>query len=610
MKKHEIKNRKRFHIFKDMRFFQRMILIFVIGGILPLLGSSLYMNSQTSKMMINLTKETQSEELALISSSITESMSVLDDVSAQLCKNKEILRLIRTDYPTENAFFRDYYSMSAVTDYLDYYQRDIARIDIYMDNKSISPKNMMVTEWVSYMGDTIRNQTWYQETVKSKSGFWYYDSDPDTNKLSLQISRAIRDDQGEVIAMITVMMQNQKTSEPLDERNADTVLMYKDKQVVYANFDTENKYSGLREKIESSSRKIPIAYSKKLTQGVEEYLLTYEPVREAGYSDYFSLVSIQDYQEIMSDVNRISLRAFVPEVVGIIVSMILIFGFTASYGKRIGLLRLQMHRVAQGEYDKVEPIVGNDEIGEIYLELEQMMKDIQKLMSEVVNEQVQKEKLHTRQKEVEFKMLASQINPHFLYNTLETIRMKAMVNKQPEIVELVKMLAKIMRYNLQVSDRLVTLQSELQMVQYYLKIQNYRFGDRITSSVEVDDDVDLQTMVMPLIIQPFVENAFVHGLEAMDSDGILKVHVCMDGENICITVSDNGEGMDYYELGRLRKSIREEDPDRTHIGVHNVNQRIQIFYGEEYGIRVESRKGGGTKVTICFPKNPKENTLL
>ncbi len=593
-----------------MRFFQRMILIFVIGGILPLLGSSLYMNSQTSKMMIDLTKETQSEELALISSSITESMSVLDDVSAQLCKNKEILRLIRTDYLTENAFFRDYYSMSAVTDYLDYYQRDIARIDIYMDNKSVSPKNMMVTEWVSYMGDTIRNQTWYQETVKSKSGFWYYDSDPDTNKLSLQISRAIRDDQGEVIAVITVMMQNQKTSEPLDERNADTVLMYKDKQVVYANFDTENKYSGLREKIESSSRKIPIAYSKKLTQGVEEYLLTYEPVREAGYSDYFSLVSIQNYQEIMSDVNRISLRAFVPEVVGIIVSMILIFGFTASYGKRIGLLRLQMHRVAQGEYDKVEPIVGNDEIGEIYLELEQMMKDIQKLMSEVVNEQVQKEKLHTRQKEVEFKMLASQINPHFLYNTLETIRMKAMVNKQPEIVELVKMLAKIMRYNLQVSDRFVTLQSELQMVQYYLKIQNYRFGDRITSSVEVDDDVDLQTMVMPLIIQPFVENAFVHGLEAMDSDGILKVHVCMDGENICITVSDNGEGMDYYELGRLRKSIREEDPDRTHIGVHNVNQRIQIFYGEEYGIRVESRKGGGTKVTICFPKNPKDNTLL
>ena len=593
-----------------MRFFQRMILIFVIGGILPLLGSSLYMNSQTSKMMIDLTKETQSEELALISSSITESMSVLDDVSAQLCKNKEILRLIRTDYPTENAFFRDYYSMSAVTDYLDYYQRDIARIDIYMDNKSVSPKNMMVTEWVSYMGDTIRNQTWYQETIKSKSGFWYYDSDPDTNKLSLQISRAIRDDQGEVIAVITVMMQNQKTSEPLDERNADTVLMYKDKQVVYANFDTENKYSGLREKIESSSRKIPIAYSKKLTQGVEEYLLTYEPVREAGYSDYFSLVSIQNYQEIMSDVNRISLRAFVPEVVGIIVSMILIFGFTASYGKRIGLLRLQMHRVAQGEYDKVEPIVGNDEIGEIYLELEQMMKDIQKLMSEVVNEQVQKEKLHTRQKEVEFKMLASQINPHFLYNTLETIRMKAMVNKQPEIVELVKMLAKIMRYNLQVSDRFVTLQSELQMVQYYLKIQNYRFGDRITSSVEVDDDVNLQTMVMPLIIQPFVENAFVHGLEAMDSDGILKVHVCMDGENICITVSDNGEGMDYYELGRLRKSIREEDPDRTHIGVHNVNQRIQIFYGEEYGIRVESRKGGGTKVTICFPKNPKDNTLL
>lgn len=100
---------------------------------------------------------------------------------------------------------------------------------------------------------------------------------------------------------------------------------------------------------------------------------------------------------------------------------------------------------------------GNDEIGEIYARLGTMMDDIQDLTESMVEEKVQKEKMHTRQKEVEFKMLASQINPHFLYNTLETIRMKARVNHQPEIEDLVKMLAKIMRRNIQVSHKLVSL---------------------------------------------------------------------------------------------------------------------------------------------------------
>lgn len=198
-------------------------------------------------------------------------------------------------------------------------------------------------------------------------------------------------------------------------------------------------------------------------------------------------------------------------------------------------------------------------------------------------------------------MLASQINPHFLYNTLETIRMKAMVNKQPEIAELVMMLAKTMRYNIQVTDQLVLLKAEIQMVEYYLKIQDYRFGDRITSRVEVEPDVDRNALIMPLIIQPFVENAFVHGLEEKDSDGKLVVRIKMQGEDIQIVIWDNGAGMDYFELGQLRKSMHEENADQTHIGVRNVNQRIRILYGEKYGVQVESQKGIGTKVTIRFP---------
>ena len=296
-----------------------------------------------------------------------------------------------------------------------------------------------------------------------------------------------------------------------------------------------------------------------------------------------------------------SMQAFIPEIIGMIVSALLIFAFAASYSNRMFQLRVQMHRVAQGEYDEVERIEGNDEIGELYTELEQMMQDIRLLMSNVVDEQVQKEKLHTKQKEVEFKMLASQINPHFLYNTLETIRMKAVVNHQPEIVELVKMLAKTMRYNIQVTDRLVTLKEELQMVEYYLKIQEYRFGDRITSELTIDPDVDMKARILPLTLQPFVENAFVHGLEEKACDARLVIHVYKKKDDIFIEIRDNGKGMDYYELGHLRKIMKDEQGDDNHIGVRNVNQRIRLLFGGEYGVEVDSEKNVGTKVVIHIP---------
>lgn len=548
------------------------------------------------------------EEISLLGSSIGESMTVLENVARLLCLSEEVQKLATKKYSNSTEFFKDYYSTSAIAEYLNYYQQDISYINIYIDNNTISREDMEKADNLSYLIDSVRMTQWYKNTVAlENAGYWYYGTEPGSKKKSIQISRAIRNDHNDIIAVVTVLMQYKKTVEAISERNVDTMLLYDNSGIVSSNYDTENKYPFLHQSLDKISE---TSASEKMVHGVEEYLVTYKKVIPSGSANYYSLVSIQEYQDIMANVNKISFQAFLPEMAGMIVSMILILVFAISYGRRMNLLHLQMNRVAQGAYDQVEPIEGNDEIGELYQELEQMMRDIQNLMSDVVKEQVQKEKLHTRQKEVEFKMLASQINPHFLYNTLETIRMKAMVNKQPEIVELVMMLAKTMRYNIQVTDQLVTLKAELQMVEYYLKIQEYRFGDRIISKVEVDTDVNMDALVLPLIIQPFVENAFVHGLEEKDSDGRLDIHISMSGEDIQIQISDNGVGMDYFKLGELRKSLYEENADRTHIGIRNVNQRIQILYGRKYGIQIESKKELGTKVTISIPFRLNEDENL
>ena len=583
-----------------MKFLHRMILIYLIGGIIPLLVMSIYTNMQTRKMMIKLTEETQAEELSVLSSSIRESMAVLDNVARLLCSNDEILKLTTRKYKNKTQFYSDYRKANMVMeDYINFYEQDISSINLFLDNPTVDTYDLNRINNLSYFKQSVRTQTWYKETVDCvDEGYWYFGETSGDNEKdqTMQISRAVRDDDDDVVGIVVIQIQYDKVT--LNEQRQDTAILYDDYYWISGNCSSLD-YPFLKEEIQKINKS---RVTKQISYGVEEYLISYERLQMDGSDDYYSVVSVQNYQDIMAEVNQISMQAFIPEIIGMIVSALLIFAFAASYSNRMFQLRVQMHRVAQGEYDEVERIEGNDEIGELYTELEQMMQDIRLLMSNVVDEQVQKEKLHTKQKEVEFKMLASQINPHFLYNTLETIRMKAKINKEPEIEELVKNLAKIMRRNIQVGDQMVSLQSEITLIEDYLVIQNYRFGDRIHSKVIVDDNVDTSIMVIPLIMQPFVENAFAHGLESKENDGYLEVHVMQKEKDIEIQIKDNGAGMNYYTLGKIRKALREGiHSENDHIGINNVNQRITILYGEPYGVSIRSEEGKGTCITICFP---------
>ncbi len=287
---------------------------------------------------------------------------------------------------------------------------------------------------------------------------------------------------------------------------------------------------------------------------------------------------------------------------GVIFSLLLIGLSAGHYVQRLNEFKDQLHKAAAGDFKIARNSDSMDEITELYEDLHIMIDSIQKLITTVYEEQMQKEKLNSRQKDVEFKMLASQINPHFLYNTLETIRMKARVIGEIEIEELVKMLAKIMRRNIQVGDKLVTLKSELELVEYYLKIQQYRFGDRIQYKINQCCDIEY-LKIMPLIIQPVVENAFIHGLETKEGEGSIEI-IVENREHLVITVIDDGIGMSEDKLKEIKENLNDTRKlNRSNIGLSNVNQRIKLLYGDDYGLTVESEEHKGTKVTIEIPED-------
>lgn len=584
-----------------------MLLIYIIGGIIPFLLATLYSNSRSRSIMLDQTMRAESEETSLIGSSISQSMRVAEQVSGHIYEDQEVRQIIsrlkNKEYDKQEEFDRDCREMDFIDEYLDYFQEDIATIKIYVQDVDRASNH-----YITFVGgDDIKGKSWYMYTNSYRGApYWSYDYGIHQQK-TLQLTRSIPNERGETLGILEISLQMDKIADKINQRNATTIVLFENDDVILANSDMNQAEKYIVSRLKRLKKD---NNSRLINYKGQRHLLTYQRIYGSSGREFYTVASIQGYRTIMSRMSRANYISLTTVAVGLAISVGLILLFSNLFENRSRKLYQQMHRVATGEFDRVEPLEGVDEIGQIYGELEKMMKEIQVLTEQVVQEQVQKERLHTRQKEVEFKMLADQINPHFIYNTLETIRMKAKMNREPEIEELVKMLAKIMRRNIQVGAQMVTLKSELELTENYLVIQKYRFGDRIRSHVTVEENVNLDAMVIPLIMQPFVENAFVHGLESVDGDGVLRINVTSEEGEICIIIEDNGAGIRAEQLEEIRSSLRAGTVSgSSHVGINNVNQRIRILYGEKYGVTVDSRSGGGTRVTLVFPETPPGNAI-
>jgi len=206
--------------------------------------------------------------------------------------------------------------------------------------------------------------------------------------------------------------------------------------------------------------------------------------------------------------------------------------------------------------------------------------------------------------------LQSQINPHFLFNTLEAINWMAQLNNVPEISETVSDLSDLMEASIGRDDRLITLEEEFQYADKYISLQKRRFGDKIELIKNVQPDV-LGIEIPRLLIQPLIENAVYHGIERNRGRGTITLNAYRDKKGcLCVEVIDNGAGMEPEELEELNARLTLDNNAyfrglggnrRKSIGIENVNRRIKLFYGEQYGLKMESMVGEFTKVTIRIP---------
>lgn len=263
----------------------------------------------------------------------------------------------------------------------------------------------------------------------------------------------------------------------------------------------------------------------------------------------------------------------------------------------VNKIRHKLSNISNGDFTRDTSIEWNHELGDIG----RGVNDLAESVSLLIDTRIANEK---QKKDLEYKMLQSQINPHFIYNTLNSIKWMATVQGATGISDMTTALARLLKSISKGTKLLIPLSEELKLIEDYFTIQKYRYGGTIEMNINVEDDSLLDCQIIKFTLQPLVENAIFHGIEPTGRAGIIDINVTEQDNNLTISITDNGVGMTEEQARKILSDSSDTPSDFfKEIGVSNVHKRLQYQFGESYGINIDSIKDQYTTMNIIIPKN-------
>ncbi|WP_426452101.1 sensor histidine kinase [Paenibacillus sp. S-38] len=320
-----------------------------------------------------------------------------------------------------------------------------------------------------------------------------------------------------------------------------------------------------------------------------DYLFSYAASGRTGWK----VVNLIPLKALYKNMNHMAMTTFLTTLSLLLLMIIFTILFSRSIVKPVHKLIRLMKRVEGGEFNKEITLQQEDEIGQLARTFNHMSGRIEHLIHEVSREKIS-------QKEMELQMLKMQINPHFLYNTLESIRMVAESRQAPDAADMAFSLGEILRYGINRSSDLVTVREEIYHLEQYMLLQKIRFEEMFSIVLDIRQEM-MDMRMLKVILQPLVENAIIHGITNRSSGGLIEVRGYSVGDHLIFEVCDNGKGMPEEQAAALNRSFRHPEEGTTSIGLHNVNKRIQLYYGEAYGLEIISTPGVGTNIFVTIP---------
>jgi two-component system, sensor histidine kinase YesM len=590
---------ERFILLRDLSFMKKLIVFSSLLVIIPVLSVGIISYERSAREIEKEVKQSSNQVIEQVESHIEYYLRDFDITSLKIMKNPEVTYFFLSnpdmqEKEKKQASVRNFFKVQ------EYSRPDISNITLIFNS-----------------GDTIDTlgELNYYPVDNIKKEYWY--STVPYNGTALLVSRTLKlkDKEFPVISlvrrvynpatlnaegMLIIDINFSRIEEILKKvtvsNNGYFFILDSNGHYVY-----HPDYSNLGKKVKNGHiAKLGLEESgSKILETDTRDLVTFTHSPNLGWTFFTSV----EYQNLTDGIDEIRKNIMWTIFISLGLAYLMGYGFATSLVRPVRRLHRFMKEVEVGNLESRVPVESKDEIGQLSKGFNNTVEKLSKLLDEVYVSKLKETESSLKQKESELKMLQSQINPHFLYNSLETIRGMALEENQGSIAIMSNSLGKLLRYNLKNSSSTVSLGEEIKYCEMYLQVQKFRFEDRFEYKFEIPDWA-MNLEVVKFSLQPIVENCFVHAFGPEIRK--IKITICIlriSQSSFIIRISDTGSGMSNRVLKETMDKIKSNTGmmDGQSIGIINVNQRIIYLFGSEYGITIQSKEGEGTVVDLHLP---------
>ncbi|MEK5397074.1 two-component sensor histidine kinase [Paenibacillus sp. VTT E-133280] len=578
----------------NLKLRTKLFLSFGCVVLIPVLIVGLFLTIELRNMAMANALEQITANVDRVKKRTGEMLNVPIDIAYRLSNDSRLEEVANHHYESVYDVVEAYWNYPDFRDFVRLYN-EVSSIRLYIDNPTI------LDNWEFLQtSENVTQEQWYQTALNQRGLVcWNYIRDNRNGRYYLSLIRKLNFFKERTTGVLVVNVNTNKLNAILNQESFETLIMDENDNIVASNrVDTQDK----------SLTNIDLITLSDTSQGPHNVTIDGKPFKmvidhwqPGGSLNSLRIISIFSVASIVDEPNQIIFLASIVVLSALFMAILLIYYVSRLLTGRILHLSKHISKVASGNLEATLVIDGKDEIGQLARQFNHMVRNINELMSEVQESNRQKNAIQLKQNEIKFKMMASQINPHFLFNALESIRMKTLVRGQADISQVVRLLGKMMRKNLEVGNGMISLQSELETVSCYLVIQKFRYDDRLTYELHVDPRAN-PLQIPPLIIQPLVENCVIHGLENRIDGGMIRVEIRLEDHYLKVQVSDNGAGISKARIQEIIKMLDHNDDYETNsIGIRNIHLRLQLTYGPQFGLTLTSQIGFGTQISFAIP---------
>ena len=588
--------------FRDMKIGKKLMMSYLLACLVPLLAMSLVIYKVSADNLEEASLEFASVFSSQIVANIDDFIAEYDKVTKSvLVDNDVIYELGDNREPSILDQVSRQLDMRKIMTRLVTLKPEIKGIIFLTDKDQIYHFN---TDGANVDAQTLKGQEWLDGIMKAEDQLSvtaihdrsYYDRDSDG--IVLTVGRRIFNHGGAYIGVLLIDLNPSS----LIKLSDGFLLARNNYNIKISITDADN---GILYDSDVASGRITWteaqAIENPLMNRNDDFLILTNETNRGG----LKINAVIPRSDLLFKINKIGYVTILALIVCIIIAVVISSLFSRMITKPIRNLQRQMEQVEQGQYKILLQKEANDEIGNLVTSYNRMIMKIKTLIEDVYLYEI-------KQKNAKFLALQTQINPHMLYNTLDSIRMKALVNGDDEVAEMIKILAKMFRNALSKQTAANLIKDEADYAKNYVKLQNLRFYNMFSLSVNMEEQV-LNSSIIPMVLQPVIENSIEHGFKGHNS----PLHITLEGtvtqeQNILLRISDDGKGMLPERAEEINKMITMADSDwlsaeleqedgETSIGLKNIAERIKLHYGSGYYLKIAGNAERGTVIEILIP---------